>query len=132
VNDNAKLWVDALRSGKYEQGTGVMKDGEEFCCLGVACEVYRLETGTGQWNKIPHGQRRWATNTTEEFFGYWAILPPEVSNWLGIASHNVPEDSVPENSSQADLYKMNDDGTSFAEIADYIESEPEGLFVGGV
>jgi hypothetical protein len=39
-----KLWVEALRSGEYEQGQGMLckmlADGtEEYCCLGVLCEV---------------------------------------------------------------------------------------------
>src|SRR5688572_11113721 len=33
---NRKLWVEALRSGKYEQGTGQLANGDGgFCCLGV-------------------------------------------------------------------------------------------------
>lgn len=32
-------WVDALRSGKYEQTTGVLQDSKGYCCLGVACKV---------------------------------------------------------------------------------------------
>lgn len=31
-------WVAALRSGKYEQGKGYLKDGNSYCCLGVAVE----------------------------------------------------------------------------------------------
>lgn len=33
-------WVAALRSGKYQQGTEVLRDEfKEFCCLGVLCEI---------------------------------------------------------------------------------------------
>jgi hypothetical protein len=37
-------WLKALRSGKYEQGTGTLKsvayDGTAtYCCLGVLCDV---------------------------------------------------------------------------------------------
>ena len=40
-----KLWVEALRGGKYVQGKGklhyISKDGQEkFCCLGVLCDLY--------------------------------------------------------------------------------------------
>lgn len=38
-----KLWVDALRSGEYNQCTGVLKSTVQpnsFCCLGVLCDVY--------------------------------------------------------------------------------------------
>lgn len=29
-------WVDAFRSGDYEQGYGQLKYGDKYCCLGVA------------------------------------------------------------------------------------------------
>ena len=34
-----KLWVKALRSGKYKQGKGALQNRDGFCCLGVACKV---------------------------------------------------------------------------------------------
>lgn len=36
-------WINALRSGEYKQGEGVLLDFSEeentFCCLGVACKI---------------------------------------------------------------------------------------------
>jgi hypothetical protein len=32
-------WVEALRSGKYKQGKGCLKKGDEYCCLGVLCDI---------------------------------------------------------------------------------------------
>lgn len=33
-------WLEALRSGKYEQGIRVLKTKEgKFCCLGVLCDI---------------------------------------------------------------------------------------------
>ena len=40
LNDNAKKWVAALRSGKYEQAKGWLREGDKFCCLGVACDLF--------------------------------------------------------------------------------------------
>lgn len=38
--EEKKRWTDALRSGKYEQGRQVLKTPEgEFCCLGVKCDI---------------------------------------------------------------------------------------------
>lgn len=34
-----KKWLKALRSGKYKQGQGLLKEHGEYCCLGVACVV---------------------------------------------------------------------------------------------
>lgn len=40
-------WVTALRSGKYQQGQGKLKDGTDYCCLGVLCDV----SGFGEWDE---------------------------------------------------------------------------------
>lgn len=32
-------WLAALRSGKYKQGERKLKEGDSYCCLGVACVV---------------------------------------------------------------------------------------------
>lgn len=34
-----KAWIEALRSGKYEQGKGYLKKDGAYCCLGVLCEI---------------------------------------------------------------------------------------------
>ena len=37
-----RQWARALRSGKYAQGNGYLRskaDVDEFCCLGVACDL---------------------------------------------------------------------------------------------
>lgn len=46
LNPNAQKWVDALRSGKYQQGAGCLSAEGKFCCLGVACEVMKAKTGS--------------------------------------------------------------------------------------
>lgn len=40
-----ELWVEALRSGKYKQGTGNLyrHDSDSYCCLGVWCDVHYSE-----------------------------------------------------------------------------------------
>ena len=37
---NMEKWVKALESGRYKQGNGsLLRDGQ-FCCLGVACDLF--------------------------------------------------------------------------------------------
>lgn len=43
--EHIQLWVDALRSGEYQQARSALKTSEGYCCLGVACEVYQKEVG---------------------------------------------------------------------------------------
>lgn len=42
--ERIEAWVEALRSGDYKQGLGMLSNLDEkdirHCCLGVACEVY--------------------------------------------------------------------------------------------
>lgn len=38
-----KLWVRALRSGKYVKGKGMLKTKKGYCCLGVLTDLYIKE-----------------------------------------------------------------------------------------
>ena len=40
-----KLWVKALRSGDYIQGKGYLHMEDRFCCLGVACDLFKEQLG---------------------------------------------------------------------------------------
>lgn len=42
-------WVEALRSGKYEQGHDLLRGDGKFCCLGVALDL----VDSSQW--MPDG-----------------------------------------------------------------------------
>ena len=41
--ETLEAWVTALRSGKYEQGTGALYRDGKHCCLGVLMEVLGAE-----------------------------------------------------------------------------------------
>lgn len=49
----AKIWVKALRSGRYEQWRGQLRRGEMFCAIGVLCDAVKPEgwakNGFGVW-----------------------------------------------------------------------------------
>jgi hypothetical protein len=100
-------WVEALRSGAYEQGSLYLKRGNEFCCLGVLCEV----AGTaGSWR-----DRGDASDPAAFVFGGESRddIPPEP--FLRSLGFGGKEDV-------RRLWEMNDDeGLSFTAIADYIE-----------
>lgn len=94
-----KLWIEALRSGEYKQGTGRLNMVNEagaslMCCLGVLCDLYIKQTGKGEWvndNGIKH-----FTSSTEK---YVAMLPPiEVVQWAGLTTNrgmkNINLDSM--------------------------------------
>jgi hypothetical protein len=46
-----RKWVEALRSGKYEQASGKLRVGNKFCCLGVLCDLVDPEKwNRGEWS----------------------------------------------------------------------------------
>ena len=94
-------WLAALRSGEYKQGRGRLRSAnDEFCCLGVLCDLYAQETGKG-WE--PHGTDNWT------MFGHPGVLPGLVARWAATS-----EDPLK-------LSGLNDDGATFTELADKIE-----------
>lgn len=93
-------WLDALRGGEYKQGKDYLRGKEDtFCCLGVLCDVL----GVGKWKK-----NVFVSNSGEEYIS--TLYPRDFGCELGISSLT-----------QSKLIKMNDTGSSFTEIASYIE-----------
>lgn len=134
MNENIRKWVDALRSGGFQQSTGALRKGDAFCCLGVACEVYRRETGLGVWDAST-GQEEGVTAFEERpvtafdedgnlgVARNWETLPDQVATWLGL---DADPGLVPEPSSgllaKTQASTLNDEyGYSFAALADAIE-----------
>ena len=114
-----KLWVAALRSGKYTQSlTQLRGKGNSRCCLGVLCDVYRIATGRGRW-KIK-GQDGSPAFTVDGCIdnGY---LPPPVQAWAGLPKKSG--DLVTIDNVETSLARHNDSGVLFPEIADAIESQ---------
>src|SRR6056297_2776684 len=41
MKETTQKWIDALRSGKYEQNISALRSNDnKFCCLGVLCDIY--------------------------------------------------------------------------------------------
>lgn len=112
-----RKWVDALRSGRYQQGRGSLHGTpQEFCCLGVACDIYRQETGNGEW------QSPFEFEEDDTYFMldgqlYQSLPPTKVDDYFGIDPiYHKPEFDLPK------FITMNDeDKLTFEQIADVIE-----------
>lgn len=120
--ERIRLWVDALRSGDYKQGDGQLRArrtaGDEFCCLGVLCEL-AIKDGVTVTVDRREG--------TDYFLyeGQAGLLPREVIDWAGFD---------PDGDLEGDLdgfydvalgvagtaAELNDNGEPFANIADVI------------
>ena len=106
IKENRAKWVAALRSGDYKQGLGRLRHGDEFCCLGVACDVI----GDGEWVFRPAERRYYLLDG----FSYEGALPLALQEALGIAL-----------SGSGVYVTMNDNKKrTFPEIADFIEKLP--------
>ena len=114
----AKIWVAALRSGKYKQGTSYLRKGDEFCCLGVLCDLAIKADVIDE--AIPHPSGRQGIFCFDD--GSTEMLPKTVQEWSGLNSDDGAIAAV-----HHDLASFNDDGKPFSEIADIIEANVEAL-----
>lgn len=118
--DIADRWVQALRSGRYGQGSGYLQASGFWCCLGVLCDVLKDE--------LPSRPDWSPTNEDPEvdvmtFLGQTKVLPEEVISlaqmFSGVGDFRTE--------GEACLATINDRGKSFTEIADIIASDWENL-----
>lgn len=113
-------WVDALRSGEYQQATGKLKSQEGFCCLGVLCDLYAKEHEDAGWEY--RGPDRPSDPTDYWYFDDQSeFLPESVAQWAGFQDQTVYVKVVDDVYREVDVAELNDDGDSFKRIADLIE-----------
>lgn len=128
-----KKWVKALRSGKFKQGTGTLKQynskGEaQHCCLGVLCELYNSEMKKSKKKTLPE---KICDNDSDFSFGYSRFgdskedLPREVMKWSGI-ENSLGQFNLSDNHYET-LADLNDLGRKFKTISDIIEKNWESL-----
>ena len=107
----AERWIAALESGEYKQGMRALRAGDEYCCLGVLCDLMDKD---GWW---PGFSVEWT------YLGEGGMLPLEVMQWAGLKTEH------------ANLAGLNDgqsvtgsiDPWSFHEIAEVIRKSWETL-----
>jgi hypothetical protein len=100
-----RRWIEALRSGEYEQGRGFLKLDGRYCCLGVLCDL-AAKDGAFEWAGEPlHAD----------------TLPRPVAEWADAGSQQIDGVSFPD-FAEANDYR----GATFHEIADVLECLMEG------
>lgn len=120
-------WLEALRSGDFEQGQGAMREDfgkPTYCCLGVADEVCFDAT----W------QSKFVDHCYQDDMGSSGSLPEERREILGLDKQATEEDQHEYSEVRGLPYRfddhltreqlliyLNDNGTSFEGIAAFIE-----------
>lgn len=112
MKEYPKAWIEALRSGKYFQTRGRLRDSTidgqfYFCCLGVRCDI---EDST-----------KWHNDT-------WSlcanVLPQSIYDSDGFSECRDRNVRLPIKSREGDIFRLsglNDEGFTFSQIADIIE-----------
>ena len=111
-----KLWVDALRSGEYKQGTCKLRTDDKYCCLGVLTDLYFKKTGQGSWTDTPYCKGIFYFNC--ESGSDDQHLVSEIKGWAGLESF-CPLSKEKRKA----LTELNDNGMSFEDIAEIIEAD---------
>jgi hypothetical protein len=128
-HDIAMAWAKDLRENPDKQARGALFTGEGYCCLGRLCLVlgYTFEA------RDNGGETRYYVPGTTTF----AILPTSVADEAGLQGDNgpLPPEAYQErkgavrykDDKHESLTSLNDNGFTFAEIADVIEQHWERL-----
>lgn len=104
--------IDALRSGEYEQGQGILQREDKLCCLGVACRVSRVEL------EVKIDSRNVRSFNDEEH-----NLPDAVREEIGWRDECAGLAFGDRQDRAITLINLNDfDGRTFDQIADVIEA----------
>lgn len=83
--ERIRLWLDALRSGNYCQGTGKLKYFDEginrdrHCCLGVATDVFIQNSGESEVTLA------FARESLDNDF----LLPTTIGEWFGLETSDA-------------------------------------------
>jgi hypothetical protein len=107
--DIKQAWLTALRSGDYRQGQSYLRQGEQYCCLGVLCDLYSKAVGP-EWREPREDDPDQVRSMLDEDIA----LPFEVQEWAGLEL---------EGDNPVSLATHNDTGATFEELADIIEAK---------
>ena len=122
-------WIDALRSGKYEQGSEKLRSVTGYCCLGVLCDLYAQEHDT-QW------EFRGNEETNLQPMDYWyfddqsEFTPDSVRDWAGLPHGNpTVRVDIAETEDEDEWFyheqiaDLNDSGYTFTELSKIIQEQ---------
>jgi hypothetical protein len=123
---NQSKWVEALRSGKYKQGRAALCTEGNFCCLGVAAELFKTEDTVVKTFivKLDNSLGKATDTRLTSYNGEDSVAPSYVMEALGLRTTCGGSGG----NGVAALTEENDNNVTFEGIADLIESNPRHYF----
>jgi len=115
----AKKWIKDLRKPKNKQAKKALFDGTGYCCLGRLCVVAGYSFYKYKGKYVVKGAPGEIDRRESQ------VLPPAIQQWAGMNSKNGA--FAYDMQTQGCLAYMNDHGSSFTDIADFIEKNWKGL-----
>ncbi len=108
-------WIAALRSNEYKQGHNRLRRfGEEYCCLGVLCDL-AVKEGIAKWSD-GDDEDSIRIESLDRLEKSTANLINSVKDWAGFSHPYASGEEVV-------LIRLNDTAKlTFKEISDVIES----------
>ena len=121
----ARNWIEALRSGRYEQGTCYLSRNGRHCCLGVLAEEMGYDLNLYRISEVPG-------DLFPDFeMDTWPLGGEEGDPTVLLTKEEVSKMKVHlsfNNNMQSTLAKLNDSRDfSFEEIANIIERQIDDI-----
>ena len=118
MKDIVRALKQTIKKGEYKQCSRKLSDGEgAFCFLGLMCEVYRQQTGDGEW-AVDESKTRIGFRVDDCDYTSFGCLPVRVAGWFGVKFRT-----------QSNIAMVNDDcaNTSFKMIWEkFLERKTKG------
>lgn len=151
--ETADRWLHGLIRGDRPQTTRALRTPEGYCCLGDACELYRQETGDGQWvfvraedisdedgqllpeyDHYPEDEGGYAIDfykfVLDDGTEAMTVLPEVVRRWLGMRTESGQATGGSGLHTSYDMLAyLNDHGSSFDEIASVVIRHPDWYLI---
>ena len=111
--DIAEIWINALQSGEYDQGSEYLCAGGRYCCLGVLCDLYAQNAADNL--RIVEKEKGDSGFIITYYNHDSEVLPDVVQEWAGMCTNagKYMDGTLYESSLASD----NDQGDSFHELA---------------
>lgn len=99
--NSIQKWIDALRSGEYDQTKGLLQNNLGHCCLGVACDIFipesklRINSGnTTMYGGVPSDQKhapKWLKYMNEVFDAAMGVELTDLNDHEGFSFDEIAD-----------------------------------------